>query len=110
MKCGKIEEILRLHRLAREKDWKPWELQSEMKRMCENVIAVGDDLSFTLKLDMEVKNVEITKGRKCYIHPFRNAYRFDRGFIAFEKNFIRISRDLSEDKLVELLKLILPED
>jgi hypothetical protein len=109
MSCEKIEEILGLYRLAKSRKWKPWELQTRMKELCENVVAVGDDLSFTLKLSTCVRDVNLDFGRKCSIHPFRNAYRFDRGFIAFEKNFIRISREIDEELLVKLLKLILPE-
>ncbi len=104
------DTILELYRKAKSKDWTPWELQTELKKICDKVIAVGDDLSFTLKLD-EVIEKDLTEigGRKCKIYPFRNAYRFDRGYVALDGKFIRISINLDEKLLSKILDFILPE-
>lgn len=100
--------ILRLYEIANSKSWKPWELQSVLRKEFEGVVAVGDDLSFTLKLDFKIPSKDLEKigGQKCKIYPFKNAYRFENGFIAFDGNFIRISRNLKREKLEEILNLL----
>ncbi|MDI9609800.1 MAG: hypothetical protein QFX36_00545 [Archaeoglobales archaeon] len=52
-------------------------------------------------------DLELLGGRKCIIRPFKNAYRFERGFIAFSGKFLRISRDLEREKLEKILDLLL---
>ncbi|AGK61585.1 hypothetical protein Asulf_01609 [Archaeoglobus sulfaticallidus PM70-1] len=103
-----IQKILKLHRIANERDWKPWILQSELKKVCEEVISVGDDLSFTLRFDKKLVVDEklLTKmgAKKTRLYPFRNAYRFERGFIAVEGKFVRISRNLDAEKLKWILE------
>ncbi|MEM0330399.1 MAG: hypothetical protein QXU31_06705 [Archaeoglobaceae archaeon] len=76
-----------------------------MRREFEGVVAVGDDLSFTLKLDFKIptKDLEKLGGQKCKIYPFKNAYRFKNGFIAFDGNFIRISRNFRREELEKIL-------
>ncbi len=102
--------ILELYRVARSKEWKPWELQDELRKIYEGVVAVGDDLSFTIKIDgLRSANLEVLGARKCRIHPFKNAYRFEKGFIAFEDRFLRISRDLDEEVLLKILDLIIED-
>lgn len=106
------QTILKLYEKANERDWKPWELQSEMRKIYENVVAVGDDLSFTVKLDKDLKPVSLEKfgASKVKLHPFKTAWRFERGFIAFEGKFLRISREIDKKLLEEILSVILPED
>ncbi len=104
--------ILELYEKANEKDWKPWDLQTELKKIYDGVIAVGDDLSFTVKLDKDVKAVSLEQfgASKAKLHPFKTAWRFKRGFIAFEGKFLRISREIDKKLLSEILEFILPED
>jgi len=77
------ELIKKLYNKAREKDWKPWELQDELKKLCENIVAVGDDLSFVLKFDQEIvlnlDEIVKLKGTKTKIYPYKNAVRFEKG-------------------------------
>jgi len=111
----KLSLIEALYKKAQEKDWKPWDLQSELKKICENVVAVGDDLSFVLKFEKPI-SVDLEKimelgGKKVKIYPYKNAVRFDAGYIAFDGKFLRISRDLEKEKLTKILNFItLPED
>jgi len=102
-----VENILRLLEVANQKDWKPWELQTELRKLEENVIAVGDDLSFTIRLDGEVyvdeKALLDCGARRTRIHPFKKAYRFQKGFIAVEGRFIRVSRDFEPEELMRIL-------
>jgi hypothetical protein len=109
---GLKETLLDLYDIANSKDWKPWELQSRLRESCGNVIAVGDDLSFTVKLDKSLRESDLRSfgGRKCKIHPFKTAWRFSRGFVAFEGKFLRISRNIDKKLLSEILDAILPED
>ncbi len=104
------EKIAKLLQLAKSKDWKPWELQSELRKIDENVVSVGDDLSFTVKFGGELhvdENALIKlKARKTKIYPFKTAYRFKNGFIAVEGKFLRISRNLDERTLFEILQWI----
>ncbi len=100
--------ILKLYKTAKTKNWKPWELQSELRKIYEGVVAVGDDLSFTIKLEKDLRNVSLN-GKKCKIYPFKNAYRFDKGYIAFEGRFLRVSRDIDEKLLEKIIDTILPE-
>lgn len=106
------QTIIDLYETANSRKWKPWELQSRLKDIYSNVIAVGDDLSFTIKLEEELKDVNLGEigAQKCKIHPFKNAYRFDRGFVAFEGRFLRVSAELDKKLLLKVLELILPED
>ena len=100
--------ILKLYKTAKTKNWKPWELQSELRKIYDGVIAVGDDLSFTIKLEKDLRNVDLN-GERCKIYPFKNAYRFNKGYIAFEGRFLRVSRDIDEKLLEKILDAILPE-
>ena len=102
------ELIKKLYNKAREKDWKPWELQDELKKLCKNIVAVGDDLSFVLKFDQEiVLNLdEIVKLKGTKIYPYKNAVRFEKGYVAFDGKFLRISKDLDEKRLTKILDLI----
>ncbi|MCS7121679.1 MAG: hypothetical protein NZ895_03645 [Archaeoglobaceae archaeon] len=84
-------------------------MQSELRREFEKVVAVGDDLSFTLMLDQEIdqKFEEIKKfGKECKIYPFKKAVRFEKGFIAVEGKFIRISREIDRELLEKILKIV----
>lgn len=100
---------MKLYELANSKEWKPWELQSALRREFEGVIAVGDDLSFTIKLDFEIPNEDLNKigGKSCSIYPFKNAYRFESGFIAFSGKFLRISRKIDKAILEKTLEALL---
>ncbi len=107
----KVEEkIAKLLQLAKSRDWKPWELQSELRAIDENVVSVGDDLSFTIKFERELHVDENAlmklKARKTKIYPFKTAYRFENGFVAVEGRFLRISRNLDEFSLFEILHCI----
>ncbi len=106
------DTVMRIYDIAREKDWRPWDLQTELRKVYEGVIAVGDDLSFTLRFEKDLKQVDMEKfgGRKTRLHPFKNAYRFEKGFIAYEGKFLRISREVDKKLLSEILNAILPED
>jgi len=101
------QEILRLHEAATKSELRPWELQSVLKEISSSVIAVGDDFSFTVRLDREVEVEEeklaALNGRKARIYPFKNAYRFPRGYIAFEGKFLRVSRELDKELLEKIL-------
>ena len=105
-----IEVILELRRVANKKDWKPWDLQDELREICKDVVAVGDDLSFVLKLDkpisLDVERLVKMGGNVARIYPYRNAVRFDRGYIAFDGKFLRISRELDREKLIAILELL----
>jgi|GEM_PF-705642 hypothetical protein len=109
----KRNNLIELYRVARKKEWKPWELQTELRSINENVVSVGDDLSFTVKLDSEIEfKEEIFEdlgGRKARIYPFKTVYRFDKGFVAVDGKFIRISREVDENKLIKILSHILPD-
>lgn len=104
------ELIKKLYEKAREKEWKPWNLQDELRKLCSNVVAVGDDLSFVLKFEeniaIDLEELVKLNGRKTKIYPYRNAVRFDRGYVAFDGKFLRISRDLDEKRLTKILDLI----
>jgi len=106
------EIILKLYDKANEKEWKPWDLQTELRKIYENVIAVGDDLSFTVKLENDVKavNLESFGANEVKLHPFKTAWRFEKGFIAYEGKFLRISREIDKKLLSKILDAILPED
>ncbi|MCD6493249.1 MAG: hypothetical protein J7K36_05555 [Archaeoglobaceae archaeon] len=110
-----IDLMLRLYQKANEKNWKPWELQDELRKICNRVVAVGDDLSFVIKFDypitLSLDELIKMKGKKAEIYPYKNAVRFDKGYIAFDGKFLRISRELDKEKLIKILKLLnLPED
>jgi|Deesub1362A_J573_1020465.scaffolds.fasta_scaffold00110_9 hypothetical protein len=105
-----LEEILEMLRVARVREWRPWELQDELKKISKSttVVAVGDDLSFTLKTENELgieSRLNEIGGKITRIYPFKLAYRFDRGFIAIEKNFIRIGREIDEELLKRIFKI-----
>lgn len=101
---------MELLEIANSRTWKPWELQSALRERCENVISVGDDLSFTVKLEFEIPQQSIEKlkklGKECKIYPFRNAFRFKRGFVAVNGRFIRLSKDLDWETLREILDIL----
>lgn len=100
-------EILKLHEAARKSELRPWELQSVLKGISSSVIAVGDDLSFTIRLGKKIEadkeKLAALNGRKVRIYPFKNAYRFSRGYIAFEGSFLRVSRELDRELLEKIL-------
>lgn len=100
-------DILRLYRIARNFSGTPAELQSILRNECENVVSVGDDLSFVVRLLSDVSvDEDILKslgGRKKKMYPFRNAWVFERGYIAWDGRFLRISRDIDEDALKKIL-------
>ena len=101
------EIVLKLYEVARSRKWRPWELQDELKKIYPGVVAVGDDLSFTVKLPsvrVDERRILELGGRPCRIHPFRKAYRFDRGFIAFQSGFLRVSRDIDKSLLEVVLE------
>ncbi|MDK2796005.1 MAG: hypothetical protein PWQ22_772 [Archaeoglobaceae archaeon] len=100
---------MKLYEIANSKEWKPWELQSALRKEFEGVVAVGDDLSFTLKLQFEIPNEDLNRigGKSCRIHPFKNAYRFENGFIAYNGKFLRISRNLDKTLLEKILEILL---
>ena len=104
------KRILKLLEISKSKEWKPWELQTELKRIEENVIAVGDDLSFTIKLDREIvvdeEGLKRLGGRRTKIYPFKRAFRFNKGFIAVEGRFIRVSKEFDPKELIEILRYI----
>ena len=101
------EKILEAFRIARESNERPWELQDKLRKVFPSVVAVGDDLSFTVKLERNVtvdeEKILSLGAKKVRIYPFKNAYRFERGFIAVEGKFLRISRDVDEKILREFL-------
>jgi hypothetical protein len=107
-----LNEILLLYYRARERNLKPWELQDELKSLCSriSVVAVGDDLSITLRLerdlDVDEAIVERLGGKRTRIYPFKRAYRFERGFFALEGRFIRISREIEENILLRILRAL----
>ena len=104
------ERILKLLEISRTKEWKPWELQTELKRIDKNVISVGDDLSFTIKLDREIVvdewGLKKLGGKRTKIYPFKRAFRFNKGFIAVEGRFIRVSKEFNPKELIEILRYI----
>lgn len=99
-----------MYKIANSGDWKPWVLQSVLREKCENVVSVGDDLSFTVKLEFEISESIIEKlreiGRESSIYPFKRAFRFDSGFVAVNGRFIRLSRNLDEKTLVSILNIL----
>ncbi len=72
---------------------------------------MGDDLSFTLKLDFEVPDADLSKigFKKCEIRPFKNAYRIGRGFLAFNGKFLRISPKLTREELLRAISVLFDE-
>lgn len=99
--------ILELYRIARSFSGSPAELQSVLKDVNENVVSVGDDLSFVVRFSGEVsideRVLESLGGRKKRLYPFRNAWFFDRGYIAWDGRFLRVSREMDEDVLKKIL-------
>ncbi|TDA28546.1 MAG: hypothetical protein DSO00_05660 [Archaeoglobi archaeon] len=69
---------------------------------------MGDDLSFTLKLDFEIPDADLSKigFRKCEIRPFKSAYRIGKGFLAFEGNFLRVSPKLEREELLRAISFL----
>ncbi|NOY12030.1 MAG: hypothetical protein GXO67_08150 [Archaeoglobi archaeon] len=100
-------DLLKLYRMAREFDGSPAELQSLLREECEDVVSVGDDLSFVVRFPEEVRLSEDTLaeigGRKRKLYPFRNAWFFERGYIAWDGRFLRISREIDESVLKKIL-------
>ncbi|WP_456369451.1 hypothetical protein [Geoglobus sp.] len=100
-------DILRLYRIARKFSGTPAELQSVLRSGCENVVSVGDDLSFVVRFNGDVSvDEDILKslgGKKKRMYPFRNAWIFERGYIAWDGRFMRIGRDIDEDVLKKIL-------
>lgn len=96
--------------IAKSRSWKPWELQSALREKCESVVSVGDDLSFTLRLEHEVEEWRIEKlkgiGRECKIYPFKKAFRFDHGFVAVNGKFVRLSKDIDKEVLDLVLDIL----
>lgn len=100
-------ELIELLKIAKVFKGNPAELQDLLKKKCEKVISVGDDLSFVIKLDedivIEEKELKALGGRKRKIYPFKFAYQFERGYIAWSGRFIRISREIDEKLLEKIL-------
>ncbi|MBE8539083.1 hypothetical protein [Geoglobus acetivorans] len=100
-------DLLKLLRTAKSFEDSPAELQSELKALCENVISVGDDLSFVVRFENELNINESLVGefggRKKKLYPFRNAWFFDKGYIAWDGRFLRVSRDIDEKILEKIL-------
>ncbi|AIY90091.1 hypothetical protein [Geoglobus acetivorans] len=100
-------DLLELLRMAKSFDGSPAELQSELRRLSENVVSVGDDLSFVVRFENELNIHEGLMnefgGRKKRLYPFRNAWFFDKGYIAWDGRFMRVSRDIDEKILEKIL-------
>ncbi|MFN3384783.1 MAG: hypothetical protein ACK401_07805 [Archaeoglobaceae archaeon] len=92
------------------KGWKPWELQSALRERCDKVVSVGDDLSFTIKLDFEIPEHRIQRlkelGKECKIYPFKRAFRFQSGFVAVDGKFLRLSKDIDGKTLNMVLGIL----
>uniref|UniRef100_A0A7J3M2L6 Uncharacterized protein n=1 Tax=Archaeoglobus fulgidus TaxID=2234 RepID=A0A7J3M2L6_ARCFL len=107
------ERVLELLEIAKSRNWKPWELQSALRERCESIVSVGDDLSFTIKLNFEIPEWRIEKlkeiGKECKIYPFKRAFRFKSGFVAVEGKFVRLSKDLDIETLEFVLEILFAE-
>ena len=98
--------LLKLLKIAKEFKGTPAELQDELKKIDDRVVSVGDDLSFVVKLDRDIDLDEIARkfgGREWKLYPFEKAYRFEKGYIAVSGRFLRISREIDEKILEEIL-------
>ncbi len=107
-----IDKIMQLYYISKNSDKKPWKLQDEVKKIAE-VVSVGDDLSFTVKVNIKKENIKSAEeealklgAKLCSIHPFKRAFRFNRGFIAFDEKFLRISSKVDEDVLRKILETL----
>ena len=103
-------KILEAFKIAKNSTDRPWELQDKLRKILPSVVSVGDDLSFTVKLNKEVEVNEdkiLSLGAKrTRIYPFKNAYRFEKGYVAIEGKFIRISREIDEGLLRKILEAL----
>ncbi len=99
--------VIELYRIAREFEGTPAELQTVLRERCGNVISVGDDLSFVVRLPSEihldVDLLESLGGKRKKLYPFRNCCIFGRGYIAWDGKFLRISREIDEKILEKIL-------
>ncbi len=101
--------LLKLFKTAKEFKGTPAELQDKLKKIDDRVVSVGDDLSFVVKLDREINIDEIIErfgGKKWKLYPFKKAYRFERGYIAVNGRFLRISRDIDQEILTALQEIL----
>lgn len=101
--------LLKLFKTAKEFKGTPAELQDKLKKIDDRVVSVGDDLSFVVKLDREINIDEIIErfgGKKWKLYPFKKAYRFERGYIAVNGRFLRISRDIDQKILTALQEIL----
>ncbi|WP_457590372.1 hypothetical protein [Geoglobus sp.] len=100
-------KILELYRIAKSFSGSPAELQSVLKELCEDVVSVGDDLSFVVRfgnsITVDESLLEELGGRRRKLYPFRNAWFFEKGYIAWDGRFLRISRELEEEVLKKIL-------
>lgn len=107
-----IDKVMQLYYISKNSDKKPWVLQDEMRKIAE-VVSVGDDLSFTVKVDIKKENIKSAEeealklgAKLCSIHPFKRAFRFSSGFIAFDEKFLRVSSKIEEDALRKILEAL----
>ena len=102
-------DLIKLFKTAKEFRGTPAELQETLKNIDDRVISVGDDLSFVVKLDREINIDKIAErfgGRKWKLYPFKKAYRFEKGYIAVNGTFLRISRELDERILTAIQEVL----
>jgi len=101
--------LLKLFKTAKEFKGTPAELQDKLKKIDDRVVSVGDDLSFVVKLDREIDVEDIARkfgGREWKLYPFKKAYRFERGYIAVNGRFLRISREIDEKILTAIQEIL----
>ncbi len=100
-------DLTELYRIARNFKGSPAELQTLLRQKSRNVVSVGDDLSFVVRLDGTVsidENIlEEMDGKWKRLYPFRNCYVFERGYIAWDGRFLRVSREIDEKILEKIL-------
>ncbi len=101
---------MKLYRIAKEFKGNAAELQSLLKEIDDRIVSVGDDLSFVLRFDKEIKIDErVVKelgGKNWKLYPFRKAYKFERGYIAIDGRFLRISRDVDEEVVAKIEEIL----
>ncbi len=99
--------VIELYRIARNFSGSPAELQSLLKEKCQNVISVGDDLSFVVKLNNEIEIdetlIERLNAKRKRMYPFKNCIVVEKGYVAWDGRFLRISRDIDEKILEKIL-------
>ncbi len=102
--------LMELYKIAREFKGSPAEMQTLLKKIDNRVVSVGDDLSFVLRFDREIKiDEDVIKalgGKSWKLYPFRRAYKFNRGYIAIDGRFLRISRDVDEKVIAKIQEIL----